>query len=128
MPEILRSFQQKSLTFQNNGSGNYYYTDAIDIRRLASGYVGMPATWTAANLVIEFSLTQTGTFGLSYKNDAVTQITIGDGTNKPTANKWYEIPPDAFGLAGWIRFRSQNGSGTDVDQTTGRTLEFVSKG
>lgn len=96
--------------------------DYIDMRHFGSGVVQMPGDWTAASLGFLVASQEDGVYQPLYDDDGnLIQI------DSPAAGKSYTLP-DKVGKVGYIRPWSQNGSGSDTNQTAERRLVFGLKG
>ncbi len=109
---VARSYTSTTVTIASGAA----LTAALDVEPYVVGVVRMPAAWTTANIGFKVAGTQGGTYLPLYDRDGyLVQIV------SPVADRAYDIPVEACG-AQWIKLWSQNGSGTDTNQSGDRSI------
>lgn len=94
-------------------------TGPLDMHDRVITTIIVPSVWTAANITLLASSTQTGTFSPVY-DAAGTELTIS-----AAASRVVVIAPDATRGLKWVKLRSGT-TGTPVNQGAARTLEVGS--
>ncbi len=114
---IVRLYKTVSLTVANGVA----LSNEVDMSIYSGGVIHMSAIWTAAAIGFKVCSISGGTFTPLYRDDALTLVQIGDGTNKPVASTSYAIPVEVFG-ARYMKLWSQNGSASDANQGGDRII------
>ena len=109
-----------SLTMQDNGSGNFYYTDTLDLDGRTIFWFGFSDTWTTAALSAQVSMSETGDADNDYylKADAG-EWSIPSGVAVAGGVVGVQVT-DFVGVQN-VRFRSGT-TGSEVDQASAKTL------
>jgi len=96
-------------------------SDVLCMDGHAGGVVIMPGTWTAASLGFKVCDTSGGTFVPLYDaSGGLVQI------QSPTASNAYVLPEELYGCR-YVKLWSQNGSGTNTNQASARSLTVMMK-
>lgn len=97
-------------------AGEALSTGIIDFTSHTMGILHMPAEWTAASIGFHVRSSRDGSFLPLYdENGTLVQIA------SPTINLAYIFPPELAGVL-FFKLWSQNGSGIDADQASGRVV------
>lgn len=111
-PVIIR-YESQDLVSIASGAA---VSDVIDFRRGSLLVVHMPGAWTSASVGFQVSDARDGTFSPLYDDDGnLVQI------DSPSADRAY-MAPAALAGARFVKLWSQNGSGSDTNQTADRSL------
>ena len=109
----------KTVTIASGATG---LSAAVDLTGMQIMQIQMPATWVAANLTLQTSDAQAGTYQDLYDDlGAEVVITATQGRN-------IAINYNMLNLAGlsWVKFRSGTAA-LPVDQTASRTIKIIGK-
>ncbi len=91
-------------------------TSAINLDRNTLGGIGIPGTWTAADLTFEVSMDGTTFFDMRNAAGAEVQVPV-------TAGDWVSFDPDDFAAPLYVKIRSGT-SATPVNQGADRVLTY----
>ena len=118
LAEIGRRTTTATLTIANGAA----VSNALDLGEFAGALVRINAAWTTANLGIDVSESLDGTYtALQYGGTSHVQV------DTPAAGVWYALPAEEVFAARFIKLRSQDAAGADVNQGAARTITVLLK-